>query len=122
MDSARFDGLVRRFSQTRSRRETLRSLAGAVAVGALALGEREVGADACKRDGKACKKDSQCCSDNCVGGGGGSTAHSAGTCQPACLGAGAPIRGGCSPATFMMCCNQCCNADDRCCAQPGTAV
>jgi len=36
MDSARFDGLVRRFDQTRSRRQTLRGLAGAVAIGALA--------------------------------------------------------------------------------------
>jgi hypothetical protein len=32
MDSAQFDGLVRRFGQVRSRRQTLRGLAGAVAI------------------------------------------------------------------------------------------
>ena len=36
MDSERFDGLVRSFGQTRSRRQTLRGLAG-VAAGASAL-------------------------------------------------------------------------------------
>ena len=68
MDSARFDGLVRSFSQSRSRRQTLRSLAGAVVVGAVALGAQEVGADTCKRDGKACKKPSQCCTKHCDNG------------------------------------------------------
>src|SRR5215213_5660280 len=37
MDSERFDGLVRSFGQTRSRRQALRTLAG-VAAGAVALG------------------------------------------------------------------------------------
>jgi hypothetical protein len=37
MDSERFDGLVRSFGQSRSRRQTLRSLAGAVTAGALGL-------------------------------------------------------------------------------------
>jgi hypothetical protein len=83
MDSARFDGLVRSFGQTRSRRQTLRGLAG-IAVGALALGGREARAQACKADGKACKKNGQCCSGNCAAGtGGGSTAGSAGVCEPA---------------------------------------
>ncbi len=68
MDSARFDGLVRSLSQSRSRRQTLRSLAGAVVVGALALGGQEVGADTCKRTDKACKKDSQCCTKKCDNG------------------------------------------------------
>jgi hypothetical protein len=80
MDSERFDGLVRTFSQIRSRRQTLRGLAGAVAVGALALGAQEVGADTCKGTGKPCKKNRQCCSNNCVGASGG-TAND-GTCQP----------------------------------------
>src|SRR4051812_5304339 len=37
MDSARFDGLVRRFGQTRSRRQTLGGLAALSASGGLAL-------------------------------------------------------------------------------------
>jgi hypothetical protein len=80
MDSERFDSLVRTVSQVRSRRQTLRSLAAAVAVGALALGGREASADICKRTGKPCKRDSQCCSLNCVGASGGPTKD--GTCQP----------------------------------------
>jgi hypothetical protein len=49
------------------------------------LGVRELTyAQACKANGKTCKKNDQCCSKNCVGGtGSGSTAHSAGVCQPA---------------------------------------
>jgi len=43
MDADRFDGFVRSFGQTRSRRQTLRGLAGA-AVAALALGSREAAA------------------------------------------------------------------------------
>jgi hypothetical protein len=43
MDSKRFDGLVRSFGRTQSRRQTLRGLAGAVAAGALTLSKREVG-------------------------------------------------------------------------------
>jgi hypothetical protein len=43
MDSERFDGLVRRFGQPRSRRQTLRGLAGAVTAGALGLGGGRVG-------------------------------------------------------------------------------
>jgi hypothetical protein len=78
MDAERFDGLVRTFGQTRSRRQTLRGLVGA-AIGALALGGRDVSADECKRNGKACKKNSQCCSGNCVGGTGGKAND--GTCQ-----------------------------------------
>jgi hypothetical protein len=63
MDSARFDGLVRRFGQTRSRRQALRGLAGIAASGALALSGRAVSAQDCKGNGKACKKGSQCCGD-----------------------------------------------------------
>jgi hypothetical protein len=68
MDSERFDSLVRSFGQTRSRRQTLRGLTGAVAAGALAVGGREASADLCKSTGKACKTDGQCCSGlSCVG-------------------------------------------------------
>jgi hypothetical protein len=82
MDSAQFDGLVRRFGQSRSRRQTLRGLAGIAASGALALSGRAVSAQDCKRDGKACKKNSQCCSGNCgVGTGQGPLP---GACAPAC--------------------------------------
>jgi hypothetical protein len=81
MDSERFDGLVRRFGQSRSRRQTLRGLAGAAAAGAFAVGGRGASADTCKAEGKACKKNSQCCSNTCVGGTGGSALD--GTCRPA---------------------------------------
>jgi hypothetical protein len=50
MDSARFDGLVRSLSQARSRRQTLRGLAGIAASGAVALSGRAVSAQACKSD------------------------------------------------------------------------
>src|SRR4051794_14327326 len=62
LDSERFDRLVRSFGQPRSRRQTLRGLAGAAAAGALAVGGRDASADGCKGTGKTCKKDSQCCS------------------------------------------------------------
>jgi hypothetical protein len=66
MDSERFDGLVRSFGQTRSRRQTLRGLAGVLAVGALVLGGQE--ADAGKRSGGApCTKGRQCKTGKCVG-------------------------------------------------------
>src|SRR4051794_6425869 len=66
MDSERFDGFVRSFGQTRSRRQTLRGLAGVLAVGALALGERE--ADAGTRSGgTSCTKGKQCKTGTCVG-------------------------------------------------------
>ncbi len=116
MDSARFDGLARCFSQTRSRRETLRGLASAAAVGVLTLAQREASAQECKGNGKPCKKNRQCCSNNCVGASGGTTND--GTCQPACLGAGESMPVECSLGTAHLCCNQCCNvaaADSRCC-------
>ena len=68
MDSERFDRLARTFSQTRSRRQTLRTLAGAAAAGAFAIGGREASADLCKPDGKGCKKNGQCCSKHCDNG------------------------------------------------------
>jgi hypothetical protein len=108
MDSERFDSLVRTFSQARSRRQTLRGLAGAA--GLLALGTRAAGAQECKANGKACKKNSQCCSGNCVGGtGGGSTGQSGGTCQAAneCTGLadGTPCGG---EGSGLRCCNGAC--------------
>ena len=79
MDAVRFDGIVRTLSQARSRRQALRSLAGAA--GALALGARGASAqdEECKADGKECKKSSQCCSENCVG----ATSDKRGTCETA---------------------------------------
>jgi hypothetical protein len=79
MDSERFDGLVRSFGQIRSRRQTLRGLAGVAAAGALALGGPAASANDCKRNGKPCKKNRQCCSDNCSSG----TCQAAATCAPA---------------------------------------
>jgi hypothetical protein len=65
MDSERFDGFVRIFGQTRSRRQTLRGLAGVLAGGALALGGQE--ADAGKRiGGSPCTNGSQCKTGRCV--------------------------------------------------------
>jgi hypothetical protein len=106
MDSARFDGLVRTFGQTTSRRKTLLGLASA-AVGALALGGRDVSADTCKRNGKACKKNSQCCSGNCVG-----------ASEGVCCAAGAQECSG--PEGFTECCNTdtLCNFDTGECVAP----
>jgi hypothetical protein len=81
VDSERFDELVRSFGRPRSRRQTLRGLAGAAA-GAFALGGREASADTCKRDGKACRKNSQCCSNTCVDASGRANA---GTCRQSCV-------------------------------------
>src|SRR5215213_4366412 len=81
MDSERFDGLVRSFGQTRSRRQTLRGLAGAVAVGAFAVGGREASAGTCKSDDSSCKSNKQCCSNNCAG----KYRSTSGTCQAAAV-------------------------------------
>jgi hypothetical protein len=62
MDSDRFDGLARTLSQTRSRRQTLRGLAAAVAGGALVLGGPHVSAGPrCKALGRGCKNIGDCC-------------------------------------------------------------
>jgi hypothetical protein len=72
LDSERFDRLVQSFGQTRSRRQTLRGLAGLAAVGALALGGQE--ADASKRiGGSPCTKGRQCKTGKCVGTSGAKT-------------------------------------------------
>jgi hypothetical protein len=97
MDSERFDGLVRSFGQSRSRRQTLRSLAGAVTAGALGLGGSRVALANHKpshcahegekvvpgNSGKACCPDlveeagrcvvSSGCADAVLAGGGGPT-------------------------------------------------
>jgi hypothetical protein len=112
MDSERFDSLVRTFSQARSRRQTLRGLAGAVAVGALALSGREARADTCKRNGKPCKKNSQCCSNNCVGASGGKAND--GTCQPAAC---VEYQQTCIPGTDV-----CCDAFFDCAQYPDCAA
>jgi hypothetical protein len=62
MDSDRFDGLVRTFGQIRSRRQTLRGLAGAAAAGALTLRGRQASARSCKTETRPCKRTSECCS------------------------------------------------------------
>jgi hypothetical protein len=81
MDSERFDRLARTVSQAQSRRQALRGLAGAVAIGALTLRGGEASADACKADGKPCKKPEQCCSGICFRGTGtGATSKSEGVC------------------------------------------
>ena len=105
IDSERFDRLVRRFGQTRSRRQTLRGLAGAVAVGAFAFGGREASAR-CTPSGKGCKTRSQCCLANsgapevrCYDNPGKGPAK---TCQ-ACKAGG----GSCSSAAD--CTEACCN-------------
>ena len=57
MDAVQFDGLVRTVSQARSRRQALRSLAGAA--GALALRARGASAqdEECKADGQVVQKE-----------------------------------------------------------------
>jgi Cys-rich repeat protein len=67
MDSDRFDGLVRSFGQSRSRRQMLRGLAGIAAVGALALGEREADAGKLRNGGSPCTRGRQCKTGTCVG-------------------------------------------------------
>jgi hypothetical protein len=63
MDSERFDGLVRSFSQSRSRRQALRTLAG-VAAGAVALGgAAAVEAGRCKNGTALCGKGKNACVD-----------------------------------------------------------
>ena len=83
MDSERFDGLVRSFGQTRSRRQTMRGLTGAAAAGAFALSGRGASAEhSASVPGKACKNDGQCCSDlKCLSSGSGAKiAHASTGC------------------------------------------
>ena len=62
MDSERFDGLVRSFGQTRSRRQTLRGLAGVAAgVVALGAGAASAGKPTCKPLGRKCTDNDTCC-------------------------------------------------------------
>jgi hypothetical protein len=63
LDSDRFDGLVRSFGRTASRRQTLRGLAGVAAAGA--LGGREATAATKPADAK-CSSGSQCASGTCI--------------------------------------------------------
>src|SRR5215213_8543771 len=82
MDSERFDGLVRRFGQTRSRRQTLGGLAG-VAAGVLALGWRELAAAGSRIGGAACDRDGQCATGKCLSSGKCSCSASVSCTQPA---------------------------------------
>jgi hypothetical protein len=97
MDSERFDGLVRSFGQSRSRRQTLRILAGAVTAGALGLGgSRAALADHkpshCAHEGEKVVTGSSgktCCAGLVVGAGGRCVVPSG--CADAVLaGAGGP--------------------------------
>jgi hypothetical protein len=84
MDSERFDRLARTIGQTRSRRQTLRGLAG-VAAGAVALGAGAArAAPRLKPNGRACKNNDQCSSQLCADNLGKGPAN---TCQ-ACIGFG----------------------------------
>ena len=65
MDSERFDGLVRSFGRTGSRRQTLRGLVGLAAAGAFALGGRAAVA-APKPADATCSRGSQCASGTCI--------------------------------------------------------
>ena len=64
MDSERFDGLVRSFGQTRSRRQTLRGLAGVLATGVFALSVPEVNAARCSAS-SPCPECSRCRRHRC---------------------------------------------------------
>ena len=83
MDGRRFDDLTRSVA---TRRSVVKSLAGGVAGGLLALvGRGHVAADGCKAAGKRCKKGSQCCSGVCEPESDSrSTAHSESVCAAAC--------------------------------------
>ena len=111
MDSDRFDGYVRIFGQTRSRRQTLRGLAGLAAVGALALGERE--ADAAERSGGSpCTKGKQCKTGKCVGTPGDKTC-SCSKKYPKCTTSGTSCQDGACTSQITPCdaqsCAGCCN-------------
>src|SRR5215213_4684554 len=83
MDSERFDRLVQSFGQTRSRRQTVRGLAGIAAAGVLLLGGQE--ADAAKRiGGSPCTKGRQCKTGKCIGEP-GQKVCSCSRRKPACL-------------------------------------
>jgi hypothetical protein len=106
MDSERFDGLVRSFGQTRSRRQTLRGLAALVAGGAFVLGGREASAGTCKPEGRVCKTSGQCCDglvttfcDSSASSGG----HRVGICSKACKPNGDTT---CEAGSY--CCSGCC--------------
>ena len=80
MESERFDGLVRSFGQTRSRRQTLRGLAGAAA-GVLALGVRQTAAGS-RIGGAPCERDGQCATGKCLASGKCSCSTSVSCTQP----------------------------------------
>jgi hypothetical protein len=105
MESDRFDELVRTFGQTRSRRQTLRGLAG-VAAGAVAVGAGAArAAPRLKPLGRACKNSDQCLSGICTVNHGKGPAN---TCQT-CIAFGDPcvIEGEatcCQTSTFVFAC------------------
>jgi hypothetical protein len=116
MDSKRFDGFVRSFGRSRSRRQTLLGLAGFLAAGALALGERE--ADAGKRSGGSpCTKARQCKTGKCIGTSGAKTC-SCSNRFPRCVSSDTYCQSGTCQACLALqadCTNaeQCCQGEEK---------
>jgi hypothetical protein len=84
MDSERFDRIARSFSRGRSRRQTLRALAGGAAAGAFAFGGREASAR-CVSFGKGCKTSTPCCGTpevHCFANPGKGPPNTCQTCRP----------------------------------------
>src|SRR5688500_766817 len=121
MDSERFDGLVRSFGQTRSRRQTLRGLAGGAAVGALVLGGGEVVAGK-RRGGSPCTRGRQCQTGRCVGTSGAKTC-SCSKRYPRCTTSGTSCQDGTCTSQVTTCdgdsCAGCC--DGTTCKGGGTS-
>jgi hypothetical protein len=66
MDDGRFDDLTRTLARSRTRRASLRALAGGALAGGLTwlgMGEAEA---ACKPARKRCKRNKNCCSNKCT--------------------------------------------------------
>lgn len=66
MDEQQFDSLTRRLAGWRSRRSVLKGLAGAAALGTLAVtGTAETDARQCRVLGRNCRSNADCCTDYC---------------------------------------------------------
>jgi hypothetical protein len=96
MEARRFDALIRGFSATRSRRQTVGALlAGAAAL--TGLKEQATAGPGCKDVGQRCKEARDCCSGRCrrgkTGGPKRCKPHDVGGCkagQDACAGVSVP--------------------------------
>ena len=132
MDSDRFDGFVRIFGQTRSRRQTLRGLAGIAAVGVLLVDRRE--ADAGTRvGGTPCTRGRQCRTGKCIGEP-GQKVCSCSRRRPACLQPDTSCQNGTCQETCAYGASACetpttvcgpeivtCGGNDNCWAMPTTS-